>query len=40
MAEPYYADDDRFWCKPLAKRVTAGRLPSDAEAAARVAAQV
>ena len=25
---PDYADDDRFWCKPLAKRVAAGQLPA------------
>jgi hypothetical protein len=24
---PEYADDDRFWCKPLEQRVTAGSLP-------------
>src|SRR5580693_5840430 len=26
---PDYADDDRFWCKPLARRVTPGSLPSE-----------
>jgi hypothetical protein len=26
---PDYADDDRFWCKPLAKRVTPGDLPAE-----------
>ncbi len=26
---PDYADDDRFWCKPLAKRVKAGSLPAE-----------
>jgi hypothetical protein len=25
---PEYADDDRFWCKPLAKQVTPGSLPA------------
>jgi len=30
---PEFASDDRFWCKPLAKRVTAGSLPSEREAA-------
>jgi alkanesulfonate monooxygenase SsuD/methylene tetrahydromethanopterin reductase-like flavin-dependent oxidoreductase (luciferase family) len=30
---PDYADDDRFWCKPMNKRVTAGSLPSEREAA-------
>ena len=25
---PEYADDGRFWCKPLAKRVTPGSLPA------------
>jgi alkanesulfonate monooxygenase SsuD/methylene tetrahydromethanopterin reductase-like flavin-dependent oxidoreductase (luciferase family) len=25
---PDYADDDRFWCHPLAKRVTSGSLPA------------
>jgi len=24
---PEYADDHRFWCKPMAKRVKAGSLP-------------
>jgi alkanesulfonate monooxygenase SsuD/methylene tetrahydromethanopterin reductase-like flavin-dependent oxidoreductase (luciferase family) len=37
---PEHADDGRFWCKPLARTVTAGSLPSDREAAALVAAQV
>ena len=37
---PDFAGDGRFWCKPLAKTVAAGRLPSDAQAAALVAAQV
>ena len=30
---PDFADDNRFWCKPMAKRVTAGSLPSEREAA-------
>ena len=34
---PDYADDNRFWCKPIAKQVSAGRLPSDREAAEAVA---
>jgi hypothetical protein len=25
---PDWADDDRFWCHPLNKRVTAGSLPA------------
>jgi hypothetical protein len=25
---PDYADEDRFWCKPIAKRVKAGSLPA------------
>jgi hypothetical protein len=25
---PDYADDGRFWCKPIANRVTAGSLPA------------
>lgn len=33
---PDYADDNRFWCKPLAQQVSAGRLPSDRDAAAAV----
>jgi hypothetical protein len=33
---PDYADDNRFWCKPIAKQVSAGRLPSDRDAAAAV----
>jgi alkanesulfonate monooxygenase SsuD/methylene tetrahydromethanopterin reductase-like flavin-dependent oxidoreductase (luciferase family) len=34
---PDYADDNRFWCKPIAKQVSAGHLPSDREAAEAVA---
>jgi alkanesulfonate monooxygenase SsuD/methylene tetrahydromethanopterin reductase-like flavin-dependent oxidoreductase (luciferase family) len=30
---PAYADDNRFWCKPMTSQVTAGRLPSDADIA-------
>jgi alkanesulfonate monooxygenase SsuD/methylene tetrahydromethanopterin reductase-like flavin-dependent oxidoreductase (luciferase family) len=30
---PDFADDDRFWCKPMKQRVPAGRLPSDRDAA-------
>ena len=30
---PEFADDDRFWCKPMNQRVAAGRLPSDRDAA-------
>ena len=30
---PEYANDDRFWCKPLAKRVTPGNLPADRDVA-------
>jgi len=33
-----YADDDRFWSKPLAKRVSAGALPADSEVSSVVAA--
>jgi alkanesulfonate monooxygenase SsuD/methylene tetrahydromethanopterin reductase-like flavin-dependent oxidoreductase (luciferase family) len=29
---PDYADDGRFWCKPLDKRVRPGSLPSEQEA--------
>jgi alkanesulfonate monooxygenase SsuD/methylene tetrahydromethanopterin reductase-like flavin-dependent oxidoreductase (luciferase family) len=29
---PDFADDDRFWCKPLEKRVKAGSLPSEQDA--------
>ena len=31
---PDYADDDRFWCKPIAKRVTPGNLPAERDLAA------
>ena len=34
---PEFADDNRFWCKPMTPRVAAGRLPSDRDAAAAVA---
>ena len=30
---PEYADDQRFWCKPLAKRAKPGELPVDSELA-------
>ena len=30
---PEFANDDRFWCKPLAKRVTPGNLPADRDVA-------
>ena len=30
---PEFASDDRFWCKPMNKRVAAGRLPSERDAA-------
>ena len=30
---PEYADDGRFWCKPLAKRATPGKLPAEPELA-------
>ncbi|MEQ8592908.1 MAG: LLM class flavin-dependent oxidoreductase [Parvibaculum sp.] len=33
---PDYKDDNRFWCKPLAKRVTPGSLPAEKEVAALV----
>jgi alkanesulfonate monooxygenase SsuD/methylene tetrahydromethanopterin reductase-like flavin-dependent oxidoreductase (luciferase family) len=33
---PDFADDDRFWCKPLDKRVKAGALPSEQDAARSV----
>jgi len=38
---PEFANDSRFWCKPIARQVGAGRLPSDrdvAEAVSRVLA--
>jgi len=31
---PDYADDDRFWCKPIAKQVTPGNLPATRDLAA------
>ncbi len=33
---PDYKDDNRFWCKPLAKRVKPGSLPAEKEIAAMV----
>jgi alkanesulfonate monooxygenase SsuD/methylene tetrahydromethanopterin reductase-like flavin-dependent oxidoreductase (luciferase family) len=33
---PDYKDDNRFWCKPLAKRVKPGSLPAEKEVAAMV----
>jgi hypothetical protein len=30
---PEYADDDRFWCKPIAKRAVPGDLPSERDVA-------
>lgn len=33
---PDYADDNRFWCKPITQQVSAGRLPSERDAAAAV----
>jgi hypothetical protein len=30
---PEYEDDQRFWCKPLAKRATPGELPAESELA-------
>jgi alkanesulfonate monooxygenase SsuD/methylene tetrahydromethanopterin reductase-like flavin-dependent oxidoreductase (luciferase family) len=33
---PEYASDGRFWCKPLAKRVSPGSLPAEADVSARV----
>jgi hypothetical protein len=30
---PEYASDERFWCHPIAKRVTAGSLPPPPTAA-------
>ena len=33
---PEFADDNRFWCKPIAKQVSAGRLPSERDAAEAV----
>ena len=32
---PDCADDNRFWCQPLEKRVSAGRLPTDASGGSR-----
>jgi hypothetical protein len=28
---PDYADDDRFWCKPMKQQVTPGNLPKTAD---------
>jgi alkanesulfonate monooxygenase SsuD/methylene tetrahydromethanopterin reductase-like flavin-dependent oxidoreductase (luciferase family) len=33
---PEHAEDGRFWCKPLARQVPAGRLPSEAGLAERL----
>jgi alkanesulfonate monooxygenase SsuD/methylene tetrahydromethanopterin reductase-like flavin-dependent oxidoreductase (luciferase family) len=35
---PEYATDDRFWCKPLARRVSPGALPTELDLRALVAA--
>ncbi|HKV05357.1 MAG TPA: LLM class flavin-dependent oxidoreductase [Candidatus Acidoferrales bacterium] len=35
---PEYADDNRFWCKPLAKRATPGNLPADSQLSSAVGA--
>ena len=32
---PEYANDDRFWCQPLDKRVKPGSLPTEREAPRR-----
>ncbi len=34
---PEWADDDRFWCKPLNKLAKPGSLPSERDAAEAVA---
>ncbi|MDE1174826.1 MAG: LLM class flavin-dependent oxidoreductase [Parvibaculaceae bacterium] len=34
---PDYADDDRFWCKPLSRRVTPGDLPAERDLAGLMA---
>ncbi len=37
---PDYADDERFWCHPIDKRVTPGSLPAERDASvAAVAAR-
>jgi alkanesulfonate monooxygenase SsuD/methylene tetrahydromethanopterin reductase-like flavin-dependent oxidoreductase (luciferase family) len=36
---PEYADDGRFWCKPLAKRATPGALPLESEFRSPVGAE-
>jgi hypothetical protein len=35
---PEWADDDRFWCKPLSKLAKPGSLPSERDAADAVSA--
>ena len=35
---PEFADDDRFWCKPLKKLAKPGSLPSERDAAEAVSA--
>jgi len=35
---PEWADDDRFWCKPLSKLAKPGSLPSERDAAEAVSA--
>jgi hypothetical protein len=35
---PEHADDDRFWCKPVARQAMPGTLPDESEVRARVAA--
>ncbi len=35
---PEYADDNRFWCKPLAAQALPGALPTSAQVAASIGA--
>ena len=34
---PEFADDNRFWCKPLARQAKVGNLPDAAKVAASMA---
>jgi hypothetical protein len=36
---PEYADDGRFWCKPMKAQVKQGNLPNDADVARFVGAR-
>ena len=37
---PEHANDNRFWCQPLARRASPGNLPEPPRSAAQVEAQI